>query len=78
MLVGNGFKVSYVPNTGYLISAFAGDQDDETALLCDGKYYILNGDFRSQYKDCKTKKQAIAVFEKYAGESKSSWSNDIE
>lgn len=47
---GDGFYISYVPNPGIDLGLFQSDEGQpETALCQDGKYYILNGDFRDAY-----------------------------
>jgi hypothetical protein len=51
VLQGKGFFISYNPCPGGGISFFRGDNGgDETALVKDGSFYILNGDFRKQYE----------------------------
>ncbi len=48
----DGFYISYNPGN-YSIQAFASDNGmngSETALCKDGKYLILNGDFREDYE----------------------------
>ena len=43
--------ISYSGNPGRGIKSFASDgNSDETALVIDGEYYILNGDFRDAYR----------------------------
>lgn len=49
---------------------------EETALVINGKFYILEGDFRKHYSKCKTKADAIKVFKKNIKHI-SNWSNDI-
>lgn len=52
-LEGDGFYISYNPCPGALlgISFFASDDGrPETALCYDGRYDILNGDFRDSYE----------------------------
>lgn len=53
ILEGDGFFISFLPaNNGLnqLMPGFASDDgSDETAIIKDGNYYILNGDFREQY-----------------------------
>lgn len=45
-----GWGVSYNANPGCGFSMFAGDSgSDETAIVYGGDFYILNGDFRSEY-----------------------------
>lgn len=43
-----GFKVSFNPDTSHLGEMWAGD-GAETALIVGGQYFILNGDFRTEY-----------------------------
>lgn len=65
ILDGDGFFVSYNPNPaggnslctmlGKLAAVTTGDgafaiQQPETALVVDGKFMILNGDFRQDYE----------------------------
>lgn len=55
-------------------------QSPETALVMDGEYYILNGDFREQYEDAflefgsDAAKIKAAVYDKYKDDNGSSWS----
>ena len=65
ILKGNGFYVSYNPDTGRskigamfddvlnMFRAILGEPlggGEETALVKDDKFYILNGDFRKEYE----------------------------
>jgi len=52
ILLGDGFYVSYNGHAqeGVLYGLFAGDRNEETALVKDGKYFILNGDWRKHYE----------------------------
>ena len=56
VMEGKKFYISYNPNPGMGLSFFAGDNNsDETALVDNrkserGTFYILNGDFRKDYK----------------------------
>ena len=52
ILHGDGFYISYATGAGLgRIGLFTGDNSsDETALVIDGEYYILNGDFRKDYE----------------------------
>ena len=51
VLEGKGFALSYNPDTSFL-GIFASDEggSDETALIKEDTYYILNGDFREEYE----------------------------
>lgn len=81
VLDGDGFYISYQPDTaaGPFGAFFSGNGEtlDETALVKDGKFFILNGDWREQYAElvpngwdaCKS------FFDKHADEHKSVWSN---
>ncbi len=88
LLDGEGFYVSYNPNTcGSLLgSFFGGDGDGEETALCVPKgrkdggtlYLILNGDFREDYE--KLAPQGLdackAFFEGHKGAHRSSWTQD--
>lgn len=50
--------------------------DEETALIMDGEYYVLNGDFRKQYEKLSTKKEAKAFYDRNRKEHGSAWSTD--
>ena len=63
VLEGNGFHISYNPNTGSTMVGKMMDEilnifspaekkggGEETALCKDEKFYILNGDFRKEYE----------------------------
>jgi len=74
----DGFYISYNYNPGGGAALFESDYDsDETALVSDDKFYILNGDFRKEYEElidqgffaCKE------FFDNQSDEIKSSWSN---
>ena len=73
---GDGFWISYRADTGFMGRVFSGDDGSETALCHNGKYYILNGDWRDQYAEVINQgfDACLAVFLKNA-EHKSSWSN---
>ena len=46
----DGFALSFNPSPGMGFSMFQGDTDDgETAIVKDGKFFILNGDHRDEY-----------------------------
>lgn len=67
-----GFYISYADVSG--VGGFSGDEKYETAIVANGNYYILNGDFRKEYAKCKTLAEAMKVFKKNKA-YKSSWSN---
>ena len=49
VLDGDGFYVSYADTSGMF--GWSGDGDGiETALVKDGQFKILNGDYRAQYE----------------------------
>ena len=55
-LEGAGFFVSYNPDcrgglVGNVDAVIGLDQGEETALVLDGAYLILNGDHRAQYEE---------------------------
>lgn len=72
------FYISYNPNT-QIKGAFnylSGDTKSETALVKDGKFYILNGDHRAAYETLID--EGFEACKKYFDEHpelKSSWSN---
>lgn len=75
ILKGKDFYISYNPNTSSL-GVFGGD-GEETALVKDDKYYILNGDFRKEYESIVEQGFDICkeFFDKKAKNSISDWSN---
>ena len=77
---GDDFFVSYNPDTTAAfgaISLFAGDGvGEETALCIDGKYFILNGDFRKEYEDAiDNVDHCRAIYDKNKAEHDSSWTS---
>ena len=75
ILQGEGFFVSYTPAT--LAGGFASDRGgDETAIVSEGAYFILNGDHRRAYSKLVSKGLAIcmAYFEGHQDQV-SSWSD---
>ena len=76
-----GWAISYLPKqplTSLLLGAASGrdvpEEQDETALIHEGKYFILHGDWREAYAKCETFEQAYEVFEQKI-EHLSPWSN---
>ncbi len=51
VLEGDGFYISYNPDFSGFSHWVSDDGSDETALCKDGKYFILNGDFRDRYEE---------------------------
>lgn len=52
VLEGDGFYISYNPDTSNVLMGFGAGEGsgEETALCHDGKYFILNGDYREDYE----------------------------
>lgn len=84
ILRGEDFRISYNPNTktATVIDAFCGEENadgsfQETAILKDNKYYILNGDHRKEYEELLP--QGFDACHNYylsKPELKSGWSTD--
>ena len=77
VLEADGFFVSYNPDTSGILCGFgAGDEISETALIKEGKYFILNGDFRKDYSALASTGWDVcfAFFKKHKSKQ-SSWSN---
>lgn len=73
-LNGDGFWVSFNPNPG--TSLFGRDDDGpETALCYDGRYDILNGDFRDAYERLVPQglRACRAFYEQQSAHADSSW-----
>ncbi len=84
VLETDDFYLSYTTGSGMtIIPMFGSDEgSDETALVVDGKFYILNGDFRREYEALVPKgvDACMAFFKKHKSQA-SSWSyndNDVE
>jgi len=77
LLQGRNFYISYQPNAFNGIGMFRADNNSaETALCKDGKFFILNGDFRKQYEELFPKGyRALKKFYNDNINLKSSWSN---
>ena len=86
-----GWKVSYNPDTeasarlsrfgiinSFPVELFSDKKvsTQETALIIDGKYYILNGDFSKDYESIKSKKEAFQFYKSKEGEFGSAWSTE--
>ena len=73
----DGFFVSYMANSITMgIVSFESDANlPETALVKDGNYYILNGDFRKEYEGMESWEECFDFYEINSKKHKSSWSN---
>lgn len=67
-----GFYISFIPSGGKGVFA-PDDNGSETAICKDGKYYILNGDWRDSYAG-KSFDECMKVFNDNIS-CKSSWSD---
>ena len=77
-LYGEGFYISYNPGN-FDIAMFASDAGAETAICKEGKFYILNGDFRDEYEELIEKGfDACISFFLSNLDKVSSWSNEYE
>lgn len=77
VLRSEGFYVSYNPQPSPDFDSFQADNNgDETALVKENNFYILNGDFRKEYEELEPKGfDACYDFYTSKPELKSSWSN---
>jgi hypothetical protein len=79
VLDGEGFYISYNSNPCSSLGFFGSDNHSaETALCKDGKFFILNGDYRKEYSE-RIDKGFDACKEFYdtlKQECRSSWSSD--
>ncbi len=76
LLEGDGFYISYATALGLrTIAMFASDDNsDETALVIEGKFYILNGDYRKDYEKLVDQgpEKCLAFYHQH--DNQSSWS----
>lgn len=78
ILEADGFYISYNASPGVIPSFSGDDGSDETALVENNRYYILNGDHREDYE--KLVDQGFAACARYFlahEDQQSSWSNDL-
>lgn len=77
VLDGDGFYISYSPNTS-MLGPFSGDGGgDETALCKDGTFLVLNGDFRDDYENLMNDyDKCLEFYESKKEEFGSSWTDD--
>lgn len=74
----DGYRVSFNPSPGMGFSTFAADDGGaETALIVDGEYLILNGDFREEYERCETLDDCLRFFASRP-DLVSTWSTSVE
>lgn len=92
VLDGNGFYISYNPNTfnghgeitdianalGALIREEKHTDGEETALFGNNTWYILTGDFRKEYEEAFEGGflACLDVYEKHKSTSRNAWSTD--
>ena len=70
------FYISFNQNPFGSGGIFSSDSGSETALCYDGKYKILNGDFRKQYLNAAPDfNKCLAIYESNRDEFDSSWSS---
>lgn len=83
---GRGFYISYNPAPGAGFPLFKSDNgDSETALVdenckvCNGNhFYILNGDFRKEYKEVVSKglKECLKIYKANKSKFDSTWTTN--
>lgn len=72
-----GFSISYNPHPGQGLSIFESDDGGpETALIVNDKFFILNGDWRTQYEELIPKgvEACLQFYRDHADAHRSSWS----
>lgn len=77
---GDGFYISYNPGD-FVLDCFSADTGgDETALIKNGIFYILNGDWRTDYESLVTEGFEICLnfFKSKETEHGSSWSTKVD
>lgn len=80
ILEGDNFRISYLPGGGLdFLDLPSWNCDDnvngETAILKDGRYYILNGNHKAEYEKLfPSFEDCYKYFEEHS-EVRSSWSN---
>lgn len=81
VLEADDFYISYNPAPCEGIPSFGPDTSvGETALVSDGTYWILNGDWRKEYEAVYEQgfDACLAVYKANKAKYKSSWSEDYE
>lgn len=80
VLEGSDFRISYLNMGDAVLHSLGWGVDEghigETALIKDGKYYILNGDHRKEY-EVLVDQGFVACYNYFLSkpDEKSSWSN---
>lgn len=78
VMQGDGFYISYLPAGGMSMFGFwdSDGSGDETALVKDEKFLILNGDYRDEYEALVDKgyDECLKFYEKNSHKA-SSWSS---
>ena len=76
ILERNNYYISFRSDTSELGSPFEGDDNGlgETALCYDGKFAILNGDFRKEYESLSSLEECLKFYESKKAEFGSMWS----
>ncbi len=75
------FYISYNPDPRFSsLPLFDSDDGAETALVKDGKFFILNGDFREAYKHLASEgfEACKKFYDQQATHARSSWSEGNE
>ena len=68
--------ISYNPCPNSMSLGWGSDTGGaETALIKNGNYLILNGDFRKNYEKCKNYTECLKFFNSKKAKYESSWSN---
>lgn len=80
VLRAEGFAISFNPDTSQILGEIgAGDTEAETAIVGDKDFFILNGDFTTEYAEL-APKGLIACLEFFISKPElvSSWSASVE
>jgi len=62
----------------YAVDCNTTEDGDETALVINGGFYILNGDWVDRYKECKNKEEQKKLFIDNYDEHGGFWSDDLQ
>lgn len=73
----DGYSISTILGNPSGFEGFASDTGVETALIIDGCYYILNGDWHEMYLACSDLDECKRLFNDKKSVCKSSWSEDF-
>lgn len=84
-LIRRGYYISFNPDTnlsvegqmfnmlGAIMGGLDGNGESETALVKNGEFKILKGDFRKHYEKCKSYAECVIFFKKNAKKHRSDW-----